>query len=139
MGTCTVTVRGSVGAYEALRSEVRRFAAEEGYGNDFSGQLQLSLKEVFVNALRHGHEGREDLEIIFRFDAVLEPNGPVLRVAVTDGGSGFALADLADPTSPQFLMRSSGRGMYIISSIAEIVGVERHLQGCTLRLRYAPY
>ncbi|TCD47526.1 ATP-binding protein [Chlorobium sp. N1] len=139
MGECVITVRGSVDAYEALREEVRLFAAEEGYGRDFCGQLQLSLKELFVNAVRHGNRGMEHLRITFRFQASLEANGPVLRVSVTDCGSGFALADLADPTSPQFLLRSSGRGMYIISSIAEIVGVERHGPGCTLRLRYAPY
>lgn len=139
MGICMLTLRGNVDAYESLRGRVESFARGEGYSRDFRRQLQLSLKEVFVNALQHGNRGHEDLSITVRLDASLEANGPVLRVEVTDCGCGFALRDLADPTKPQFLMRSSGRGMYIISSIAEIVDVECHRGGCTLRLRYAPY
>jgi len=52
---------------------------------------------------------------------------------------GFNPDELPDPLDPQNLFRLSGRGIYIIRSIAEIIALERDGNGSVLKLRYRPY
>jgi len=62
-----------------------------------------------------------------------------LLASVKDCGQGFNPDELPDPVNLQNLFKLSGRGIYIIRSIAEIISLENEPDGSTLTLRYIPY
>jgi len=135
MKEADIVLPGAYGAYELLYNFISLFAEEERYSLPFVEALQLSMKEAFVNAIRHGNRGREDLSVSCRLKAA----APILLASVRDCGQGFNPDDQPSPLHPLHLLKLSGRGIYIIRSIAEILALERDVDGSTLVLRYIPY
>ncbi len=130
-----IVLPGLYSEYESLRRFISLFAESESYSTRFIEGLQLTLKEAFVNAIRHGNKEQGDLTVSIRLIA----EERTLFASVRDCGKGFNPDELPDPVTSGNLFKLSGRGIYIIRSIAEIVGIESDLDGCTLTLRYISY
>ena len=123
------------GVYESLREFVASFVVEQRYSDQFVAGLQLSVKEAFVNAVKHGNGERDNLTI----SCTLVADDRTLLVSMQDCGNGFQLADQPNPLDPPHCFKLSGRGLSIIRSVAESVTLERHRDGSALLLRYIPY
>jgi len=130
-----IVLTGGYSEYHALYDCIFSIAEREGYSNVFTADLQLSIKEAFVNAVKHGNREKSDLTVTFSF--VIATNS--LTVSVRDCGKGFKPDDLPSPASPWGQLKQSGRGVHIIRSVAEIISLERDNDGSTLMLRYIPY
>ncbi len=135
MKQADIVLPGLYSEYESLRRFISSFARSEGYSAMFIEGLQLTLKEAFVNAIRHGNKEKSDLTVSIRLIA----EESTLIVSVKDCGKGFNPDELPNPVNHQNLFKLSGRGIYIIQSIAEIIGLESDQDGCTLTLRYISY
>ena len=135
MEQADIVLPGLYSEYESLRRFISSFAQSEGYSALFIEGLQLTLKEAFVNAIRHGNREQGDLTVSIRLIA----EESALLASVKDCGQGFNPDELPDPVNRQNLFKLSGRGIYIIRSIAEIISLENEPDGSTLTLRYIPY
>lgn len=135
MNRADIVLPGSYYGYGALNEFIASFAQSEGYSDLFVEGLQLAMKEAFVNAVKHGNRERYDLTVSCSFTAVAD----TLLVSVRDCGNGFNPDELPNPIDARNLSRLSGRGVYIIRSIAEIIALERDRAGSVLMLRYYPY
>jgi len=97
-------------------------AEQMEFDEDTAGEVAISVIEAGTNAIQHGH-GHDPLKpVAFRFELYPEH----LRVCVTDTGPGFNLADvtISDPTSPEDLMKSRGRGIFIMRRMMDAVDFE---------------
>ena len=121
--------------YHDLYDFINSFSQREGYSALFLYGLQLTMKEAFVNAVKHGNRERDDLTV----SCSLTAETKTLFASIRDSGKGFNPYDLPNPADPRNLLKLCGRGVYIIRSIAEIIGLERDNDGSTLLLRYIPY
>lgn len=135
MKRAEILLPGGYSAYGALDEFIASFAKSEGYSNLFVEKLQLSMKEAFVNAVKHGNKEQDDLTVSCVF-TVLED---LLMVTVRDSGTGFNPDKLPDPVDHMNLFRLSGRGVYIMRSIAEAITHARERDGFVLTMRYCPY
>ena len=135
MKRAEIVLHGSYAGYGALNEFIALFAEGEGYSNLCVEKLQLAMKEAFVNAVRHGNREQSDLSVTCVFTVDEE----MLLISVRDSGTGFNPDEVPNPLDPQNLFRLSGRGIYIIRSIAEIIALERDQNGSVLRLRYRPH
>lgn len=88
----------------------------------------VGLQEALVNAIRHGNGENPELPVVF--DVSLEKSKLVMTI--TDQGSGVDLANVPDPTSPENLLRSSGRGFLFIQKAMDKVQGKRVDHGFTL-------
>lgn len=86
----------------------------------------LAVHEALTNAIEHGGGVRS-------VTAAVE--GTVLEVAVCDGGSGFAVRGWNDRPDP---LSERGRGLWLISRIADNCDVDTTAHGTCLRLRFLP-
>ncbi len=77
--------------------------------------LKLVLEEALSNAIRHGNRG--DSKKMVTISVVLQNN--ILRIKVTDEGKGFNSQQIPDPTAQANLLRTSGRGVYLIKKIMD--------------------
>lgn len=80
-------------------------------------KARLLVSELVTNAVTHGGDGQpEHVE----FAADLDKQ--CLRVEVRDGGAGFILGD--DGALPD-LEQTSGRGLYLLRTLADRFGADR--------------
>ena len=97
-------------------------------GEDFRYWCWVGIQEALVNAIRHGN--CEQHEIPVEFDIDFMDTG--IRFAVSDRGEGVSLEDLPDPTAPENLLRSSGRGFLFIKNAMDRVSTRREPGSFTL-------
>ena len=79
--------------------------------------LFIALDEAFVNAVKHGN--KFDATKLVRISAEVSPKEA--RFTVEDEGDGFNLAEVPDPTNPENLFKTSGRGVLIIHNVMDEV------------------
>ena len=79
--------------------------------------IRLCLDEALVNAARHGNELNPDLFVYVH----VELKGRVLTLEVKDEGQGFDFKSLPDPTKNDNILKTSGRGVYLIRKLMDEV------------------
>ncbi|MEI2721271.1 MAG: ATP-binding protein [Gemmatimonadales bacterium] len=75
------------------------------------------VAEAVANAMLYGNRNDPTLTVVVEIE--LHPTQVI--IAVTDEGEGFDPDALPDPTTPDALERTSGRGLYMIRRLADHV------------------
>lgn len=78
---------------------------------------RLCLDEAIQNAIQHGNSGDVDKLV----EATLFESEDCWEVVISDQGEGFDPAGVPDPTTPEFLMQESGRGLWILNEYMDHV------------------
>ncbi len=134
--TCAgIVLFGGYSAYRNFYDFIAAFSGSQRYSNPFVEGLQLTMKEAFVNAVKHGNGEQEGLSV----SCLLTSAAQSLIASIRDCGKGFDPAAVLYPADSNALLKPSGRGVFIIRSIAEIIALERDREGSSLLLRYIPY
>ncbi|NOY23159.1 MAG: ATP-binding protein [Acidobacteria bacterium] len=102
--------------------------AVDAGGEDFRYWCWVGIQEALVNAIRHGNSGQYETPV--EFSIKLRDEG--VRFAVSDRGKGVSLESLPDPTAPENLLRSSGRGFLFIQNAMDRVSTKRKPGSFTL-------
>jgi len=79
--------------------------------------VPLACDEAITNAIVHGNRSAPDKKVSIQI--YVSPNR--FRIRVRDEGEGFDLARVANPTQGEALLRPSGRGVYLMRSIMDVV------------------
>jgi len=79
--------------------------------------LFVALDEAFVNAVKHGN--KFDLTKMVRISVDLSPEKA--SFTIEDEGEGFDVGKIPDPTDPENLFKTSGRGVMFIYNIMDEV------------------
>lgn len=88
-----------------------------GVINPEQSNLFIALDEAFVNAVKHGN--KFDANKLVRICA--EVSVKEARFTVEDEGDGFDVNAIPDPTNPENLFKTSGRGVMFIYNIMDEV------------------
>ena len=87
--------------------------------------VPVALTEALSNAILYGNA--EDPSKRVRVRAQVD--SAVLIVEVTDEGPGFDPSTLPDPLAPENLLKSSGRGIFLIRSFMDELVLQRAPEG----------
>jgi len=98
-------------------------AQRAGLDDDELMKIGLAVRESMVNAVMHGNRYHPDKKV--RFSASSHAGRFVVQIA--DEGEGFDFESLPDPLAPENLMRTSGRGIFLIRSFMDDFQL-RHLE-----------
>lgn len=79
--------------------------------------IPLACDEAITNAIIHGNRSNPDKKVSIQI--YVSPNR--FRIRVRDEGEGFKVEKVADPTHGEALLRSSGRGVYLMRNIMDSV------------------
>lgn len=107
---------------------IDEFARRAGLGEDFVGSIDLAVRESVANAVKHGNNLDDSKSV----DITLEITAAGFEMQVRDYGEGFDLAEVPDPTDPENLLKSSGRGILFMQAFMDIVEWTRHDDGGTV-------
>jgi serine/threonine-protein kinase RsbW len=84
--------------------------SQRGFPARDSFAVHLALEEAIANAIKHGHQYDPTKRV--RVD--YEVSGRRLLVTVTDRGEGFDPDQVPDPTLPENLEKTGGRGVMLM-------------------------
>jgi serine/threonine-protein kinase RsbW len=85
------------------------------------------VRESMVNAVMHGNRYSSEKKV--RLSISSSPDR--FTVSIADEGAGFNFEALPDPLAPENLLRTSGRGIFLIRSFMDEVAMRRLESGGT--------
>ena len=86
------------------------------------GNMMLAVIEAVTNAIEHGNKRDHSKAVEF----YTFKNEKALKFCIVDQGSGFDHTSVPDPTLPENLEEPSGRGVFLIRHLADLVVFERN-------------
>ncbi len=107
-----------------------RIASESGFGEDEVMQIAMAVREAAVNAVLHGNAYDPDKKVELEFVRTKED----LVIFVRDQGKGLDLAKVPDPLAPENLLKTSGRGIFLIRSFMDDVQITPSQAGTEFKL-----
>ncbi len=100
-----------------------------GFDEEASHWVSVAIRESVINAIKHGNRNDATKRVFVDFEAAAAPDAPELLIRVRDQGEGFDPQELADPLAPENLLKSSGRGIFLIRNFMDDVQLERAPEG----------
>jgi serine/threonine-protein kinase RsbW len=88
---------------------------ELGISQDSYGKIMVSTMEGVNNAILHGNHSEPEKIV----DIEIEFKDNILKIKITDEGSGFQPEEVPDPTVPENIELLSGRGIFLMSHLAD--------------------
>ena len=103
------------------------FAQTCGVGDEAAFGLDIAVREAVTNAIVHANKEDETKSI----EVSLNCAGRALEIEVKDQGEGFDPASVPDPTAPANLLKTSGRGIFLIRNFMDEVQWSARPEGGT--------
>lgn len=110
-----ISIESVIGNLRIVENAIDDATAVIGISQDNYGKILVSAMEAVNNAILHGNHSNPkkivDIEIIYKSNE--------LQITVTDEGSGFRPETVPDPTTPENIEALNGRGIYLMSHLAD--------------------
>ena len=107
----------------ALKAD--EFAKQQGLGDDFVSAIDLAIRESVANAVKHGNKFAAEKTV----DLTLARTDEGFEITVRDYGTGFDIDEIPDPTNPENLLKTNGRGILFMRSFMDVVEWSNHEGG----------
>jgi serine/threonine-protein kinase RsbW len=112
---------------QVVSDQIARMA---GLDEDARHWVNVAVRESVINAIKHGnaHDERKRVHVEF---TPLHVSAPAegIQIRVRDEGPGFDPSTLPDPLAPENLLKSSGRGIFLIRSFMDEMVLQRAPEG----------
>jgi len=116
------TLLDSVNLAEGI---TERIAKAAGFPEDDCQKISMAVREGVINAIRYGNEEQRHK----RIELVFEMNPEKFVVRILDQGRGFDLTEVADPLAEENLLKTSGRGIFLMRTFMDELEVRRSPEG----------
>jgi serine/threonine-protein kinase RsbW len=110
-----IRIESIVSNMRIVEKAIDEATTEIGMSQDNYGKILVSTLEAVNNAILHGN--KSDPGKIVDVEIAFETNE--LKIKVTDEGQGFRPEDVPDPTLPENIEELNGRGVYLMSRLAD--------------------
>jgi serine/threonine-protein kinase RsbW len=100
-----------------------------GLDDDARHYVGVAIRECVINAIKHGNRNDPAKHVFVEFSTGTSTGDSILTIRVRDQGEGFDPATLADPLAPENLLKSSGRGIFLIRSFMDDVQLHNAPEG----------
>ncbi len=93
-------------------------------------QISMAVREAAVNAVLHGNAYAADKKVTLSFERTPEN----LVITICDQGAGMDLARIPNPLAPENLLKTSGRGIFLMRSFMDVVEIRPSQTGTELKM-----
>ena len=98
--------------------------------DDIYGKLLLSVVEAVNNAIVHGNKMDHDKDVVLQYSI----DDTKIDFIITDKGDGFDFNNIPDPTKPENIEKTHGRGIFLMNHLAD--EIEFTNNGSIVKLSY---
>ena len=105
-------------------------AAEAGFDDEEILKISMAVREAAVNAVLHGNAYDPNKKVTLAFERTPRD----LVIIIRDQGKGLDVGKIPDPLAPENLLKTSGRGIFLIRSFMDVVEIHPSQTGTELRM-----
>ena len=100
-----------------------------GLDDDALHWVGVAVRESVINAIKHGNRDDEQKHVYVEFTPLSNSTPSGIAIRVRDEGPGFDPESIPDPLAPENVLKSSGRGIFIIRTFMDEMVVKRAPEG----------
>ncbi len=126
----TYTLDSTLETVNKAEGEARWVANGAGFDEDSVEQIAMAVREAAVNAVLHGNHYSPDKKVGLAFETT--PGS--LIITIRDQGNGLEESNLPDPLAPENLLKTSGRGIFLMRSFMDEVRIRKANPGTEITL-----
>ena len=115
---------------DSAEQTANRVASESGFGEDEVLQISMAVREATVNAVLHGNAYDPDKKVELEFERTEND----LVITIRDQGKGLDENKIPNPLEPDNLLKTSGRGIFLIRSFMDDVQITPSQSGTEIKL-----
>ena len=93
-------------------------------------KISMAVREAAVNAVMHGNAYSSAKKVTLEF----ERTDRDLVITIRDQGPGLDASNIPDPLAPENLMKTSGRGIFLIRSFMDVVEIHPSQSGTEFKM-----
>lgn len=129
-GRIDLTLPSTLATVDRMEQESERFATDHGFGEDDAANIAMAAREAAVNAVMHGNSYSSSKQVRVQ----LTCDAADLTLSIQDEGAGFNASLLPDPLLPENILRSSGRGIFLMRALMDEVNFRQLNPGTELTM-----
>ncbi len=122
MKTIKISIPSLIENIKIIESFIDNAKESFEINDDIYGNIMISVTECISNAIIHGNQNNK--EKLVHLELVMEND--TLRFTIEDEGKGFDLSELKDPTAPENIEKTGGRGIFLIKHLSDEVKFEEN-------------
>jgi serine/threonine-protein kinase RsbW len=122
-----VTLDTLIESVDLAEGIATRVAEAAGFGEEDIHKLAMAVREGAINAFTYGNcqDPQKKITLVIEF----EPEKLVIHIM--DQGVGFEVSEIPDPLAEENLLRTSGRGLFLMRAFTDEFRVQRAPGGGT--------
>ncbi len=113
-----------------LEQAAEVMARAMGFDEDEASSIAMVTREAAINAAKHGNGFAPGKWV----DATLQRTADKITISIADQGPGLDPDNLPDPLDPANLLRSSGRGVFLMRALMDEVHFRQLQPGTEITL-----
>jgi serine/threonine-protein kinase RsbW len=120
MKSIKISIPSLIQNIQIIESFIDNAKEDFDINDDLYGNIMISVTECISNAIVHGNQSNSGKMV--HLELQLEPG--LLRCSIEDEGNGFDFNQLPDPTDPENLEKTGGRGIFLMKHLSDEVKFE---------------
>ena len=122
-------IHSTLEALDLVQAVTEHIARRLGFDEDSLHWTTMAVRESVVNAITHGNASDPAKIVFIDYTATPEFEPADFIVSVRDQGRGFDPETVKDPLTPENVLSTSGRGVFLIRQFMDDVSMRRAPQG----------
>ena len=124
------TLDSTLETVDSAEQAASRIASDAGFDDEEVMRIAMAVREAAVNAVLHGNAYDPGKKVSLAF----ERTGTDLVITIRDQGKGLDPDKIPDPLAPENLLKTSGRGIFLIRSFMDEVQIHPSQTGTEIKL-----
>jgi len=124
------TLDSTLETVENAEQTASQLATDAGFDEDEVMRIAMAVREAAVNAVLHGNCYDPQKKVTLNFEMTSDD----LVITIRDQGCGLDVNKIPDPLAPDNLLKSSGRGIFLIRSFMDEVHIHPSQTGTEIKL-----
>ncbi len=125
-----MTLPSELPSVERVEETAEKFAQRAGFDEDTASHIAMVCREAAVNAVIHGNKYDKNKQVTASFQLSDE----ALTIEISDQGAGLDPDTCPDPLAPENLMRTSGRGIFLMRALMDEVHFRKLTPGTQITM-----
>ena len=129
--TTELTLPSRIEAVNEAAGAIAEILSRSGASEEAAFGVDMAVREAVTNAVLHGNK-RDETKLVH---VTLKSSPDRIEITVHDEGSGFNPAEVPDPTAAENILKTSGRGIFLMRNFMdEVDWTIRPAGGTTVRM-----
>jgi serine/threonine-protein kinase RsbW len=121
-------IESSISNLVIVENAIDQVVNEIGITEENYGKILVSTLEAVNNAIMHGNKYEKDKIV----DVEISYRNEKLKIKIKDEGQGFIPEEVPDPTIPQNIEALNGRGIFLMSKLADQIKYSKRGNAVTM-------